>query len=82
MSIKQNKKEISVYPNPTIDFLNFQLENNNANKLRLFDANGREVYNSEIINNRVDVSNLTSGLYLGILEMNNFENFTFKFVKK
>jgi hypothetical protein len=82
LSIKQNKKEISIYPNPTTDFLNFQLENNNANELRLFDANGREVYNSEIINNRVDVSNLTSGLYFGIIDMNNFENFTFKFVKK
>lgn len=82
LSIKKSKKEISIYPNPTIDVLNFNLQDSNVNKIRLFDANGREVYDSEIINNRVDVSSLTSGLYLGILEMNNFENFTFKFVKK
>lgn len=82
LSIKQNKKEISIYPNPTTDFLHFQLDDMDAKMIRLFDANGREVYNSEIINNRVDVSNLTSGLYFGIIDMNNFGNFTFKFVKK
>ncbi|RXR33552.1 T9SS type A sorting domain-containing protein [Flavobacterium piscinae] len=82
LSLTQNNKRFTIYPNPTNDFLNFQLEDGNTNSIRLIDINGREIYRGEIINNQLDVSNLTTGLYFGIIDSPNFESFTFKFVKK
>ncbi|MEZ4839242.1 T9SS type A sorting domain-containing protein [Flavobacterium sp.] len=82
LSLAQNNQRNTIYPNPTTDFLNFHLEDGIANSIRLFDINGREIYRGEIINNQLDVSNLTTGLYLGRIDSPNFESFTVKFVKK
>jgi len=59
--------DISVYPNPTYDYLNIVSQTNQAiSKIALFDANGRKIientYSSSQI--RLDLSKLPQGLYI------------------
>ena len=56
--------EINLYPNPASDFIEItgiQLENVEAN---LFDIQGREIDNIILNSNRIDVSNLATGVYI------------------
>lgn len=64
--------EFNVYPNPTSDgFVNITSENNDTINITVYDILGKEVLNSPVINNRLNVSSLTTGLYMMKITQNN-----------
>jgi hypothetical protein len=62
------KNNFAIYPNPTIDILTIANENQiQINTINVTDVNGRivkEIKGNQIMNNKVDISDLNSGLYL------------------
>ncbi|KMQ67284.1 hypothetical protein ACM39_14120 [Chryseobacterium sp. FH2] len=55
-------KEISIFPNPTTDYLIINSKNK-INNVEIFDSSGRKV-NTVLNNDKVDVSQLQSGNYI------------------
>jgi hypothetical protein len=56
--------DVKLFPNPVSDKLNFNLTNDDfAHSIAIFDVNGREVINSKLSQNHLDVSVLKSGIY-------------------
>ncbi|MEG1572332.1 MAG: T9SS type A sorting domain-containing protein, partial [Bacteroidales bacterium] len=53
---------LTVYPNPTASFINIQTTTK-INRIRLFDMTGKEIL-QQTNANRMDVSNVNTGLYL------------------
>ncbi len=66
---------IYVYPNPTSGFINVSIPTNNA-KLRMLDINGNCVKILEIKSEdtRIDISDLSKGIYFVEIEMNNIKD--------
>jgi len=65
----QLENNLKVYPNPTSDILNIDLNKNisGIDKLQLYDVNGKLVYKQNLknlTNTKIDVSQLSSGVYL------------------
>ena len=60
-----NKLQWSVYPNPTNNFIQIQLNVNDASHyvVSIVDVTGREVMNQSLVNNEIDISALKSGMY-------------------
>ncbi|MEH6538023.1 MAG: choice-of-anchor J domain-containing protein [Psychroserpens sp.] len=64
-------KDLLVYPNPTTEVINIKLNSNNSiNNVRLFDILGA-AHNIDLINNQINVSSLSSGLYILQVETTN-----------
>lgn len=67
-------KTIVMFPNPSKGIFNLLLpEINNKVEIKVFDVNGRVIYESESIKNRniiIDISNQSAGLYFIQLEIN------------
>lgn len=79
------KTEMSVFPNPTTDYITFESAENGINRvLRIFDLNGREVKNIEFNNLKVsvDVSSLSKGHYSYVLQEENELLNSGSFIKK
>ncbi|CAM4008705.1 Secretion system C-terminal sorting domain-containing protein [Flavobacterium branchiophilum] len=55
--------EISVYPNPVKDFLNFKTEHN-ISKVEVYDIAGRILSSNSVRENKIDLSNLKTGNYI------------------
>lgn len=56
---------LQLYPNPVLNELRFQAEFDLTGALiKVFDFSGREVLQSKNVNNRLNVSRLTSGMYM------------------
>lgn len=56
--------EIKIYPNPVAHTLFVEsLLNNPINKVEIYDAIGKKILTSELNNNAVNISHLTSGVY-------------------
>lgn len=53
--------KLSVYPNPTKDFLNFSEKVKSA---QIFDASGRKANSLQVVDNKMDVRNLAKGIYI------------------
>ncbi|MCU7613787.1 T9SS type A sorting domain-containing protein [Chryseobacterium sp. GMJ5] len=70
---------ISIYPNPTNDFINIKSDSKISN-IEVFDVAGRKM-DIKADNNKVDVRNLTSGSYMITFE-NREGKTTEKFIKK
>jgi len=82
-SFEQEVKSISIYPNPAQSEINFKTNinlNDNAN-YSIIDISGKVVINGIVANKKVDVSNLTTGLYFVSLDVNGIKQ-TLKFIKK
>lgn len=63
------KNAVTLYPNPTTGELNFsQKENLSGANVRIVDLAGREVLQTVVKGNQVDVRSLPSGLYHLVLE--------------
>jgi type IX secretion system substrate protein len=83
------KNKIEIYPNPSVDFLNVQIENSDLNKTTLVVHNiigskfELEIENVGEDKYRVDVRNLPPGYYLLSVKdaTSNFSK-TFKFLKR
>ncbi|PWG04603.1 hypothetical protein DIS07_11705 [Polaribacter aquimarinus] len=75
--------ELSIYPNPTSDILNIQVENQQIESVKVYSLFGKEVMH--ISDNtgveKVDISNLSSGVYLLKLKTE-VGFFTKKIIKK
>ncbi len=61
-TINQNVRDkISIYPNPAKDFI---IVNNAENcEISIFNINGSKVLSSKLNNNRIDIKNLSAGVY-------------------
>lgn len=78
-NVATNKNSISVYPNPATDFIQI----NSFGKIKsieLYDSAGKKIPTTAE-NNKMDVRNLTAGLYLVNIKTEN-GNFSEKFIKK
>ncbi len=66
-----NRIDVSYYPNPTADFVNFKADNS-IEKITLFNLLGDEVLSNEVNaqNFKMDISMLTAGTYFAKLESN------------
>lgn len=76
-----DKNNFSFYPNPVKDELNF-VSKNEASRITIYNVAGQMVKDSEIKNNRVDVSDLQSGNYIGKVILKNGSTQTIKVIKK
>jgi len=56
-NLNEFASNIAVYPNPTTDFLNVNIEG----KKHILDLNGKVLVSSDL--NKIDVSSLNSGIY-------------------
>ncbi|MEA4986005.1 hypothetical protein SDC9_76059 [bioreactor metagenome] len=55
---------VTVYPNPVSDFISVRLNENTAANIRLYDLQGRKIYESPVNNqSKIDLSNLANGVY-------------------
>ena len=66
LNIKElQENDITLYPNPTLDYLNLQLENNVFVKYDIVDPAGNILFSNQIINknNVIGVTELASGIY-------------------
>ncbi len=74
-------KSTSIYPNPFVDVINIQSNNNLVvKKITVYDLNGKTVFTKETNSKRIDLEFLSHGVYILRLEANNSEA-TFKIVK-
>lgn len=83
LSIKDNNAlQLNVYPNPTHQYLYVEgLQNDVKNaSLQIVDVQGKQVNNVKLNSNRVDVSQLSNGIYFATITINN-QSQTLKFVK-
>lgn len=69
LSIKDNSiskiKEVAVYPNPAQDELNITSKDfYNINKIEIFNSLGKRLISFSNYQNKIDISNLSTGLYL------------------
>ncbi len=83
LSIKENLKDsFAIYPNPVKDVLNITSKNVLKNsKYSIVNAAGVNVQKGMISNNRIDVNNLTVGVYVLSFELDG-KTVTQKFIKK
>jgi hypothetical protein len=60
---------VEIYPNPTHDIININLEENRISEIRLFDSNGllKMIFN----NNKANIEHLTSGVYIISIKLMN-----------
>ena len=66
-SIEENiNLDVLVYPNPAVNVLNVTLNSNELFDLTITDLNGKNILTERVSNmsNMVDISNLSSGMYL------------------
>lgn len=74
---------IFIYPNPASNVLNFDSKNDiTISAITINDVSGKEIYKSaNTINNSIDVSNLSSGVYFVTFKSDN-NSVTKKFIKE
>ena len=74
---------VFIYPNPTNNVLNFVAKNDiTISAITINDISGKEIYKSgNTINNNIDVSNLSSGVYFVTFKSDN-NSVTKKFIKE
>lgn len=77
VNVKENSKEsieLSVFPNPSNSFINFNTASMEASKIMAYDVTGKVVLTENFDNGKVklDVSNLITGIYLyTVIDKNN-----------
>lgn len=70
---------LKIFPNPTSNYLNISGLKNNTVNYTIFDITGKKlISNTYIQNQKIDVSSLSSGMY--ILQISNFK--AIRFIKK
>ncbi len=73
LSVNQfDSKNFSVYPNPTnTGFVNITSASTDLLKAKVFDILGKQVIESNVVNNQLNVSGLNAGVYIIKLTQNN-----------
>jgi len=73
--------ELLIYPNPTNGELNIKISGLNIIETKIVDITGKVVFTTNLINNSIDVSSLTNGIYF--LQVQTKEGLlTQKFIKE
>jgi hypothetical protein len=76
-------KEIKIYPNPTTDYLTIaNVETINISVVRIIDATGKTIKTIASNFTKMDVSNLSEGLYILSIETKEGKKFAENFIKK
>lgn len=66
-----DNKYFTIYPNPASNYLNINFENNATHKVTIYDLKGVIVKPTSQVKSRIDVQNLTRGVYiLEVMENN------------
>lgn len=77
--------ELAVYPNPTTDFINFELEIKMNAELKIFDLKGalvaKERLNQDASTHQIDVNALSSGTYIYSIQVGE-DKLTGRFIKQ
>jgi hypothetical protein len=83
LGVNDNKIEgLNIFPNPTVDVLNFSLKGIENTPVNIIDVNGKIVMNTKISSeNNVDVSSLNNGVYFVQFEVEK-KSANYKFIKK
>ena len=68
---------ISIYPNPSSNFINIKSDLAEISKISLFNINGQLVYTSKKVNS-IDVSTYSKGLYTLIIDTNEGKSYSSK----
>jgi len=76
-----NKNAISIYPNPVKDELTIKSDNE-ASRISIYNSAGQLVKDAEIKNDKVNVSNLNVGNYIGKVLLKNGQIQSTKIIKK
>jgi Secretion system C-terminal sorting domain len=73
----------SIYPNPTKDYISIQKSNNNlqVKQVRIYDANGRLVYDEEF-KSKIDISKLQKGIYFLNMSLKQGDVLHYKLIKE
>ena len=59
-----NQDVFSIYPNPANNFVNITSQNSGNKNIAVYDILGKQVINTIISTDRLDISSLTSGIYM------------------
>jgi uncharacterized surface protein with fasciclin (FAS1) repeats len=75
---ESNNLNVMVYPNPAANMLNVTLNSNELFNLTITDLNGKQILAERIsnISNMIDISNLSSGMYLLRIANSNVQSTT------
>lgn len=81
---ENNTKQFTLYPNPTADFLNIQLNELQAeiDGVKIYDLTGRMISDAKVLNSKINVQSLPAGTYVIILHDTKGEKYAQKFIKK
>ncbi len=77
-----NLTQIAIYPNPVSDFISVRLNGNSIANIRLFDLQGRKLYEAPVNNqSKIDLTGLANGVYFYQITMDK-ETVSGKLIKK
>ena len=75
--------KISVFPNPAVDFIHVQHKEEFEGTIALIESTGKTIGRYDLSQHeRIDVSNLSSGLYLLNIELSDGKNQTYSIIKE
>jgi hypothetical protein len=81
LSESEEKNKISIYPNPTTDYLYIKSDLT-IKEIQISDLNGRIINNLELQDNKMNLSSLQSGIYFAKISDENGKTLTKKIIKK
>lgn len=81
LSESEEKNNISIYPNPTIDYLYIKSDLD-IKDIQISDLNGRVMNNLEFLDNKMNLANLQTGVYFARIIDINGKILTTKIIKK
>jgi len=68
--VKASYDQFDIFPNPFSDFVNIQSEDiNDFQSIDVLSTSGQRVYSTHHIANTIDLSHLSSGMYIMVLTM-------------
>tara|TARA_B100000508_G_scaffold138385_1_gene134370 strand:- start:54772 stop:55851 length:1080 start_codon:yes stop_codon:yes gene_type:complete len=80
---QENLENISIYPNPAENVLNIVGDIDfSSSKLSIINSTGQEVLSASITNEKVDISNLSQGLYFLSIDSGKGTSRRIKFIKE
>jgi len=81
LSESEEKNNISIYPNPTTDYL-FIKSDLDIKDIQISDLNGRIINNLEFLDNKMNLTSLQTGIYFAKISDINGKILTKKIIKK
>lgn len=80
--INHQLNELSISPNPSNTFIHLKTPSNlKIDSVEVFDLLGKQVYTSNVLENQIDVSKWSNGMYILKISVDNFFN-TKRFLKQ